>query len=238
MAFDLDGTLTELTQDPHATALPDHVSEVLEDLSQHPALEIAIVTGRDLSAFTRMVKITNIWRAVEHGGLVFPPAAEAHAPAITSAQKSQLRKFEVWAEVHAVPLGAELEVKRTARGLHVRRLAATNPMLAEQLMDEASREASLLGLHVRTGRKMVEADSQRSRKVTALEQILRLSRASSLFFAGDDHTDFESIRFARRKHGIGVFVRSLERPQGPRAVTLNGPFEVQEMLEELRRALR
>ncbi len=237
LAFDLDGTLAEMTPDPHDTAVPRVVSEALERLSHHPALRIAIVTGRDLSAFTRMVQLTGIWRVLEHGGLIFPPGAVPQAPKITEAQESQLLKFETWAKKHAVPLGADLEVKRAARGIHVRQLASTNPVLADQLVMEASHVASVMGLYVRTGRKMVEADSLHSRKVTALEHIWLASHAKGLVFAGDDHTDFEAIRFARQ-HGIGVFVRSLERPRGPRAAILKGPAEIREMLEQLSKALR
>lgn len=233
LAFDLDGTLIEISEDPNQTTMPEDVLSMLDTLSRFSMLRIAIVTGRDLRAFNRMVTLTNIWRVVEHGGLIFAPGQAAEAPLISHAQEATLKRFEAWARAQVIPLGADFETKRTARGIHVRRLSAFDEALAERIIQEASDMAVSMGLHVRLGRKMVEADAVHGDKVTALQDIWKASGAKGIFFAGDDFTDFESIRFAQQQGGIGVFVRSLERKTGPSSMVLEGPSEVKMLLSQM-----
>lgn len=230
LAFDLDGTLTDITADPNRTTVSPEVLSVLDAIGRHPHVHVAIVTGRDLQAFNRMVALVNLWRVVEHGGLIFSPGELAVANAVPSDKQATLTQFETWAKETIVPRGAVLELKRTARGVHVRELAKVNPVLAEQLVQEAGDFAETMGLYVRHGRMMVEADAIRCDKVEALEAICEATGSQGLVFAGDDFTDFEAIRYARERGGVGIFVRSKERPTGPKAVVLDGPSEIKMLL--------
>lgn len=230
LAFDLDGTLADITADPNRTTVSPEVLNVLDAIGQHPHVHVAIVTGRDLQAFNRMVALVNLWRVVEHGGLIFSPGELAVANAVSSDKQAALHQFETWAKATIVPRGAVLELKRTARGVHVRELAKVDPAAAEQLVKEASSFAETIGLYVRHGRMMVEADAVRCDKVEALEAVCKAIGSMGLVFAGDDFTDFEAIRFAQERGGIGIFVRSKERPTGPKAVVLDGPSEIKKLL--------
>lgn len=233
LAFDLDGTLADITDDPGLTTVSAEVLSALDTIGQHPQVQVAIVTGRDVKAFSRMVTVVNIWRVVEHGGLIFSPGEPAVADVVSSDKQAALDHFETWARKTLLPRGAVLEVKRTARGVHVRELANTDPVLAESLVTEATTVAESLGLYARPGRMMVEADAARCDKVEALEAIYNATGAKGLVFAGDDFTDFEAIRFAQQRGGIGIFVRSEERPLGPEAVVLDGPSDIRTLLRML-----
>ncbi len=61
-----------------------------------------------------------------------------------------------------------------------------------------------------------------------------LSGAKSAFFAGDDLADLPAIRYAKGR-GIGVFIKSAERPQRPKQASfaVEGPGALAEFLSSL-----
>ena len=65
-------------------------------------------------------------------------------------------------------------------------------------------------------------------------EIFERSRAKSVFFAGDDLTDFPAIEFAA-EHGVGAFVCSEEQQGTPSAsaVLLRNVDEVSSLLSQL-----
>jgi trehalose-6-phosphatase len=63
---------------------------------------------------------------------------------------------------------------------------------------------------VRRGKALREAEAILHDKGAALREIFERSGARSVFFAGDDLTDFPAIDFAT-EHGVGAFVRSDEQ---------------------------
>jgi trehalose-6-phosphatase len=118
--------------------------------------------------------------------------------------------------------------------VHVRAIAETDPDRAERLLREADERARDLGLHVRRGKALREAEAERQDKGNALREIFERSGAKSVFFAGDDITDFSAIDFATQ-HGVGIFVRSEEQRGTPSAGAdlLESVTEVAEVLSRL-----
>jgi trehalose 6-phosphate phosphatase len=102
------------------------------------------------------------------------------------------------------------------------------------LLDRADELARSLGLHVRRGRALREAEAVHHDKANAVREILRRSGARSVFFAGDDLTDLAAIELASNK-GIGAFVRSDERRDPPpdASFVLKGIDEVAAVLAGL-----
>ena len=212
LALDVDGTLSPIVGDPNLAEIPASTLSVLVALAREPSVEVAIITGRDLDSLSRMEQLEGVWRAVEHGGLVFGPGQAASKRDLTSAQRTALSRFREWVDAHASD--AFIEYKPQAIAVHVRALAEDDPARAKQLLHDADAFAQRLGLHVRRGKALREAEAVSHDKGGALREIFERSRASSVFFAGDDITDFPAIEFAGM-HGVGAFVCSEEQRRAP-----------------------
>ena len=232
VALDVDGTISPIVRDPDRARIPNPTMAVLRRLAETPGVVLALITGRDFDSLRRMEQLEGIWRAVEHGGLVLAPNEEPAERVLPEPQQQALVQFENWVAEHASD--AFIERKPQAIAVHVRGIAMTDPERAERLMSEADSLATRLGLHVRRGKALREAEAVPNDKGVALRTILERSGASSVFFVGDDLTDLPAIAFAA-EHGIGVFVRSSEARATPSsaALVLDGVSEVEELLREL-----
>jgi trehalose-phosphatase len=232
VALDVDGTISPIVRDPDSAEIPAETLATLEALSGAPGIELALVTGRDLPSLQRMEQLRGIWRAVEHGGVVLGPGEVPRERSLSEAQRSALEQFKEWIDAHAD--GAFIEHKPQAIAVHVRGLAMQDPERAERLMDEADALAQSLGLHVRRGKALREAEVVRNDKGLALREILVRSGARSVLFIGDDLTDFPAIELAAQ-HGVGAFVQSREQRGAPprSAVLLGGVDEVGSVLRGL-----
>lgn len=232
VGLDVDGTLAPIVRDPDAAWIPDATLEHLASLARAPEVHLALVTGRDLRSLRRMERLEGIWRAVEHGGLVLGPG-ETEAPrSLTDTQRQALGRFREWVDRHAD--GAFIEYKPQAIAMHVRAIAEHDVQRAERLMQEADELATELGLHVRRGKALREAEAVSHDKGLALRTIHSRSGARSVFFVGDDLTDFPAIELAAEL-GVGGFVRSNEQRGVPAegVFLFDGVDEVTHVLQRL-----
>ena len=232
VALDVDGTLAPIVRDPDRAAIPERTLSILAALAKTPMLEVALITGRDLSSLRSMEQLEGAWRAVEHGGLVLAPGETPSRRGLTTEQREALRRFRQWVDTHAQD--AFIEYKPQAIAVHVRGIAAADPGRADRLLQEADVLAESLGLHVRRGKALREAEAVVHDKGCALRGIFERSGARSVFFAGDDLTDLPAIDFAA-KHGVGAFVCSDEQQDAPSrsAVLLRNVDEVATLLSRL-----
>jgi len=232
LALDVDGTLAPIVRDPGLAEIPRPILSTLAALADVPALELALITGRDLSSLGRMERLQGIWRAVEHGGLVLAPDQAPSPRELPPERREALDRFRQWVDEHA--RDAFIEHKPQAIAVHVRGLAASDPNRADELLRRADELARSLGLHVRRGKALREAEAVPHDKGAALREIFERSGARSVFFAGDDITDFPAIDFAM-EHGVGVFVRSDEQRDTPStpAASLESVDEVAALLSQL-----
>ena len=232
LALDVDGTLSPIVRDPDLALIPASTVSTLASLAKEPMVEVAIITGRDLSSLARMEQLEGVWRAVEHGGLVLAPGQAPSRHELTSAQRKALSRFRQWVDAHAGD--AFIEYKPQAIAVHVRAIAEKDPVRAEQLLREADELAQRLGLHVRRGKALREAEAVVHDKGSALREVFDRSGARSVFFAGDDLTDLPAIDFAAA-HGVGAFVYSDEQRSAPSssATLLQSVDEVAAVLARL-----
>ncbi len=232
LALDVDGTISPIVRDPDRARIPDPTIAVLRELANTPGVVLALITGRDFDSLRRMEQLDGIWRAVEHGGLVLGPNERPGQRLLPERQQKALERFADWVAEHASD--AFVERKPQAIAVHVRGIAMTDPKRAERLMSEADALATGLGLHVRRGKALREAEAVPSDKGVALRTIFERSGARSVFFAGDDLTDLPAIAFAS-EHGVGTFVGSNEARATPstEAVILDGVADVEELLRGL-----
>ena len=232
VALDVDGTLSPIVRDPGLAEIPEPTRSVLAELADAPLVELALITGRDLASLSRMEQLDGVWRAVEHGGLVLAPGQTPSRRELTAEQREALDRFRQWVDAHASD--AFIEYKPQAIAVHVRGIASSDPGRADQILREADDLAQSLGLHVRRGKALREAEAVRQDKGSALREIFERSGARSVFFAGDDLTDFPAIDFAA-EHGVGAFVCSEEQRGGAStsAVLLQSVDEVSAVLSQL-----
>jgi trehalose-phosphatase len=237
LAFDVDGTLSPIVRDPDLARIPEETLRTIAELAESPMTEVALITGRDLSSLGRMEQLNGIWRAVEHGGLVLAPGARPAPRELMAEHEAALDRFRHWVDAHAE--GAFIEYKPQAIAVHVRAIAETDPERAERLLREADEQARDLGLHVRRGKALREAEAVPQDKGEALRKIFERSGAKSVFFAGDDITDFPAIDFATQ-HGVGAFVCSDEQRGTPtkEAEFLGSVSELAELLSRLLEKIR
>ena len=236
IALDVDGTLSPIVRDPDQAAIPTPTLDTLRSLASKPDVFVALITGRDLASLSRMEQLDGIWRGVEHGGVVLAPGERMGDRALSDEQAQALATFREWTEQHAKD--AFIEHKPQAIAVHVRAIAERDPARAAELLEEADALAESLGLHMRRGKALREAEAVPNDKGRALEEIRRRTSAASVFFAGDDVTDFPAIELASA-HGVGVFVRSSERRETPAedAVILDGVEQMADVLRKLVTAL-
>jgi trehalose-phosphatase len=232
LALDVDGTLSPIVRDPDLAEIPASTLSTLASLAKAPMVEVAIITGRDLSSLSRMEKLEGVWRAAEHGALVLAPGQVPSQRELTGTQRKALSRFRQWVDAHAGD--AFIEYKPQAIAIHVRGIAEDDPARAERLLREADELAQRLGLHVRRGKALREAEAVVHDKGSALREIFERSGARSVFFAGDDLTDFPAIDFASA-HGVSAFIFSEEQRGAPAspAALLQSVDEVAALLSQL-----
>jgi len=239
LAFDVDGTLSPIVDDPAAATVSVELGRALRRLAKARGVRVALITGRDVAALSKMVRVPGAYRALEHGRVVLAPGQRAGGGGPSAPQRRALSAFEHWATVHALPSGAELERKAASRAVHVRRLARRDPKRAEALLAAAATEAQRLGLHPRPGRAVLEAQVALADKGSALRKLRSLTRSRGVLFIGDDLTDLPAIAAAVQLGGLGFFVRSPERPRTPSgaSASLRNTDEVAELVIQLADAL-
>lgn len=237
LGLDVDGTLAPIVDDPARAGVPPEVARTLARIGAAEGIVIAIVTGRDMPRLEEMIAMPSAWRVTEHGREIWAPdAGESDAEPITPALEARLARFRAWA---SETTGARIEDKTASVVVHVRELSARDPEGAAAALAWARERAKQEGLFVREGRAVIEASAVAADKGKALREVARRAGVASIAYAGDDLTDLPAIAAASER-GIGIFVRSAERPDPPpgaRAV-IDGSRDVARLLGALEARLR
>ncbi len=225
IAMDVDGTLAPIVDDPASARVPAETASTLNAIAGADGVSVALVSGRDAAQLARMVSLPAAWRVVEHGRSVLAPGEDA--PRVDEAARAKLARFRAWAEANAAPRGARVEEKASSVVVHVRELIERDAAASDALLREARDAATREGLFPREGRAVLEAQTVEVDKGSALAALMARVGAAACVYAGDDKTDEPAIRTASAK-GIGLFVRSSERPEVPEGArgVLDGPDEV------------
>lgn len=234
LAFDVDGTLAPIVQQAHRARVPRQVQRALRQLDDQRGVRVALITGRDARQLAGIVPDPLFFRATSHGKSVARPGEAAAVVRLRPAQRDALAAFGR-DTAQLAELGADIERKSGAWGVHTRRLAARDPQAARRVQRRARALAKQHGLSFREGRSVVEVEALVGDKGQALARIQRLARARGVFYAGDDVTDLPALRYAIEQKGIGLFVRSAERRRAPNGLSgsLAGPEQVAALVDSL-----
>jgi trehalose-phosphatase len=214
LAFDFDGTLAPIRENPAEVQMERAAAALLAETTHMEGVVVAVISGRDADDLTMRVHAPGAYLISSHGLEVRAPGGilVRDVPALSIELHSDLGR-----EIAAS--GLRLEVKKHALALHWRGVPyeAVAPVIDQ--FREWSRESHL---DVIEGRCVLEARRPGGGKEEALRWLSRVVGATRVIYAGDDLTDFGPLRFAA-EHGRALFVASSERTPPP-GVTVVGSF--------------
>ncbi|HEX2832484.1 MAG TPA: trehalose-phosphatase [Thermoanaerobaculia bacterium] len=214
LAFDFDGTLAPIRENPSEVQLERAAVALLEQTTQLEGVVVAIVSGRDADDLSARVNAPGAYIIGSHGLEIRGPGGVVirETPLLETALDRDLRE-----EIHAS--GLRLETKKHALALHWRGI----PYEAIAPVTEMFRIwARVNGLELIEGRCVVEARCRGIGKEEALRWLTRAIGATRVIYAGDDVTDFGALRFAADR-GRALFIASEER-EPPPGVTVVASF--------------
>ncbi len=207
-AFDYDGTLAPIVDDPADAVAHAGAVAALAELSEKVAL-VAIVTGRPVEVAVALGGLRDVpglegLVVVGHYGL---ERWDAGTDRITRPdpppEVAQLRE-ELPGLLDALGLDdAEIEDKGLSLAVHVRRLPEPEAALAS-LTPALGEIAERLGLAAEPGRMVIELRPPGMDKGQALRVLLEESSAEAVLFAGDDLGDLAAFDEVDRGRDSGV----------------------------------
>ena len=214
LAFDFDGTLAPICDDPSQVKLDRGAATLLAETTQMEGVVVAIVSGRDAEDLAHRVNVPGAYLISSHGLEIHAPGGVLvrDAPPLSFAFDEELQR-----EIAAS--GLRIESKKHAVALHWRGIPyeAIAPVV-----DMFRAWAKSAHLDLIEGRCVAEARSSGGGKEEALRWLSRAVGASRVVYAGDDITDFGPLRFAAER-GRALFLASNERVPPP-DVTIVGSF--------------
>jgi trehalose-phosphatase len=214
LAFDFDGTLAPIREDPAEVRIERGAAALLAETTQMEGVVVAIVSGRDADDLIERVHAPGAYIISSHG-------LEIHGPGGVLVRDTPPLAIDVDSELdrEIAASGLRLESKKHALALHWRGV----PYEAiEPVIDMFRAWARNAHLDVIEGRCVVEARRGGGGKEEALRWLARAVGAGRVVYAGDDITDFGPLRFAS-ECGRALFVASSER-EPPPGVTVVGSF--------------
>jgi alpha,alpha-trehalase len=214
LAFDFDGTLAPIRENPAEVRLHRAAAALLAEITHIESVVVAIVSGRDSDDLAGRVDAPGAYFITSHGLEIHAPGGVLvrDMPALAIGLGSELAR-----EIAAS--GLRLEAKKHALALHWRGVPYEAVVPVVEMFRRWAREAHLDAIE---GRCVVEARRSGGGKEEALRWLARAVGATRVVYAGDDITDFGPLRFAT-ENGRAFFVASGER-EPPAGVTIVGSF--------------
>lgn len=223
LAFDFDGTLAPIRDDPAHVQLDRGAAVLLAEATHREGIVVAIVSGRDADDLAARVDTSGAYVIASHGLEIRGPGGVVirDTPPLEVDVDSELSR-----EIAAS--GLRLESKKHGLALHWRGI----PYVAIGPVVEMFREwARAGGLDVIEGRCVVEARRAGGGKEEALRWLTRAVGAARVVYAGDDITDFGPLRFAAES-GRALFIASSERVPPPNVTIVQSFRELFRLIRE------
>ena len=199
--LDFDGTLVELAEHPEAVAVDARLAALIERLSDRLDGRVAIISGRPVSGIRALFGDPHFAISGSHGLEVRWPDGRherAERPAALDRIVTEMKAFAT------ATSGVLVEEKPLGAALHYR----TVPAAEAEAHALATHLAADAGLHLQTGKMMVEVRVPGADKGTALDALMRspAMAGSRPVFLGDDDTDEPAMVAARALGGAGVLI--------------------------------
>lgn len=215
---DMDGTISQIVQDPETAIVMPEIRNLLSDLLPHLIL-LAVVSGRNLKDLVNRVNLRNVTYVGSHGleslmngKVVSNPEALKYRPNIESA----INKLR---EIEKNIVGTRVEDKSVTCTIHYRQ--TKDPDQTELLLvADIQNIANQTGLVVTRGRRVFELRPPINiNKGTTFAQLVRENNLDLAIYIGDDTTDGDALEAAQKLRSdglcatIGIGVESNETPR-------------------------
>lgn len=249
LAFDFDGTLAEIVDDPEDSRLHEGAAQALAAIGAHVA-QIAIITGRGVEAVRRLGALDS------RPGLSALVVLGQYGVERWDAATGEVRQPEVpgsivaaWSELETVVQelkrgdvdldGLYLEDKERAIGIHTRRTQdpqAVMDVLRAPVQELAERHDLVL----EPGRSVLEIRASGQDKGDALRELVEQVRPTLVVMVGDDLGDLPAFEAVEKLQVAGlicarVISTSAEQSalDGHADIRCDGPDGVAQWIEYL-----
>ena len=234
--LDYDGTLANFAPTPDDILPDSELLELLENLSSHPNIRVAIVSGRRLSHVKALVPLPGVLLSGTYGIEIQIPDEQDFNQVDYETIRPALNTFKpLWENLIAGREGFYLEDKGWSLAIHAR-LAEENE--AEWVIANAHRianeEIPLEPFRLLGGHRFIEIGPQLASKGKAVQYLMdRFPWAGALpVFIGDDDKDEEAFEVVESLGGIAIIVTPTPRPTFAR-YRIENPAEVRRWLASI-----
>lgn len=213
LAFDFDGTLAPIVDDPEDSRMHEGSAAALASLGPRVA-RMAIVTGRGVEAVRRLGRLDSR-RGLESLVVLGQYGVERWDAATGEVRHPEVPPaiVDAWGELESLVAdlkrsgvdadGLYLEDKQRAIGVHTRR--AKNPQdLLELLTEPVRRLAERHDLQLEPGRFVLEIRESRQDKGDALRELVEETRPSMVVMVGDDLGDIPAFEVLEELRAAGT----------------------------------
>lgn len=218
--LDLDGTLLDLQERPHAVRASHELRDLLWRVGNAASGAVAIITGRTIADATGILHGGPNFIAGVHGFEIQRGASLVRDAADLS--KLDIARTDVRTLLQEQAIPALIEDKQASLALHYRHAPEAASAVKRVARDIAERR----GLRVLEGKMVVELIASARTKGHALTVFMAAPpfAGRTPIAIGDDHTDEDAFAAADRLGGFGILVGE---PRESRAsFTLAGPAAV------------
>ncbi|MEU0491136.1 trehalose-phosphatase [Nocardiopsis sp. NPDC006139] len=244
VAFDFDGTLAPIVDDPRTSAPQPGIVELLAELAGRLGT-VAVVTGRPAATAVGLGGLDRVPGIIVLGHYGAERWADGRVLAADPPPGVALVRAELPGLIDSLhaPEGTWIEDKGRSLAVHTRRTAEPDAALA-LLAPHLSALAERAGLRVEPGRMVIELRPAGVDKGAALSALVAERAAGSVLYAGDDLGDLPAFDAVARLRadglpGLTVCAASSEAARVVEAADLvvPGPAGLAEFLGSLARAL-
>jgi len=204
LAFDFDGTLAPITENPEDASIPPSTRDCLRDLAKiYPC---AVISGRGRKDLVGRLNGIPLRYVIGNHGVEWESESEdsGEIKKLIADWESKIRpKLEDYA-------GIEIENKSYSLSIHYRKAKEKTRAMAE-----IGRALSGIGpAAVIGGKEVVNMLPENApTKADAFSRVLRLLKCSHAIFIGDDTTDEDIFRKASKDNVLGVRVGRSRKSQ-------------------------
>lgn len=189
--LDYDGTLRDFTDQPEQ-AIPDPgLPPLIRDLAAHPAIMLALVSGRSPEFLENHLGGLGATLIAEHGYRWLDGGTgewQLFNPYVNTEWKDILRPHLEHASI--LTPGTHVEEKQSALVWHYRKADPEfGQWRAKDLLEELTSMAANLPVTVHHGQKIIEVSSLQVSKGEAVDFLINRWHCDAALVAGDDQTD-------------------------------------------------
>ncbi|MGT2425145.1 trehalose-phosphatase [Amnibacterium kyonggiense] len=229
VALDFDGTLAPVVDDPEKARATPEARRAVERLIALPDTRVALVSGRSLRDLEQVAPFGDRVLLVGSHGIELRLDEPDDVVALDAAERRQLGVLEQVLDQIAGTLDSVwIEPKPAGFAVHTR-LATERHSRVAHLVAINELRAEAPDATVRLGKDVIEFSVRSTTKGEAVEHLRRYTRATAVFYAGDDVTD-EDAFVALTADDLG-----LKSGAGPTAADhrVAGPAQVASVLHLL-----